>query len=124
MSILNRSFTIPFRNEFVLKLNDQRNMISTLVVTWCLLVHRFIYVEDLMRFMREDEAFRTMATFEGAIEMRRISKSSLKNWMVSIYISPLLIFIIVFIFHIFVHESLNRRYKRTTPLIQTHPFNL
>ncbi|PPS01671.1 hypothetical protein GOBAR_AA18996 [Gossypium barbadense] len=46
---------------------------------------KFIYVEDLMRFMREDEAFRTMATFEGAYEMRRISKSSLKNWMLNAY---------------------------------------
>ena len=35
-----------------------------------------------MRFMREDEALRTMSIFEGASEKRRISKSSLKNWVV------------------------------------------
>lgn len=43
---------------------------------------RFIYVEDLMRFMREDEAVKTINLFEGASEARKISKSSLKNWVV------------------------------------------
>ncbi|EOX97558.1 Mechanosensitive ion channel family protein [Theobroma cacao] len=38
-----------------------------------------------MRFMREDEALRTMNIFEGAYEKRRISKSSLKNWVVNVY---------------------------------------
>ncbi|XWS40238.1 hypothetical protein CRYUN_Cryun18bG0123100 [Craigia yunnanensis] len=46
---------------------------------------KFIYLEDLMRFMREDEALRTMSIFEGASEKRRISKSSLKNWVVNAY---------------------------------------
>ncbi|KAM3695723.1 hypothetical protein ACJW31_07G154800 [Castanea mollissima] len=43
---------------------------------------KFIYMEDLMRFLREDEAVITLSLFEGASETRRISKSSLKNWVV------------------------------------------
>ncbi|XP_075673561.1 mechanosensitive ion channel protein 6-like [Castanea sativa] len=43
---------------------------------------KFIYMEDLMRFLREDEAVKTLSLFEGASETRRISKSSLKNWVV------------------------------------------
>lgn len=39
-------------------------------------------MEDLMRFMLEDEASKTMSLFEGASESHRISKSSLKNWVV------------------------------------------
>ncbi|XWS67692.1 hypothetical protein CRYUN_Cryun04dG0027600 [Craigia yunnanensis] len=35
--------------------------------------------------MREDEASRTMSIFEGASEKRRISKSSLKNWVLNAY---------------------------------------
>lgn len=36
-----------------------------------------------MRFMREDEALKTISLFEGASENKRISKSALKNWVVS-----------------------------------------
>lgn len=43
---------------------------------------RYIYLEDIMRFMREDEAVKTLSLFEGASESKRISKSSLKNWVV------------------------------------------
>lgn len=43
---------------------------------------RYIYIEDLMRFMPEDEASMTMNLFEGASESHRIKKSSLKNWVV------------------------------------------
>ncbi|KAK4784394.1 hypothetical protein SAY86_018762 [Trapa natans] len=46
---------------------------------------RYIYMEDLMRFMSEDEASRTMSLFEGATENHRISKSSLKNWVVNAF---------------------------------------
>ncbi|XP_062086890.1 mechanosensitive ion channel protein 6-like [Humulus lupulus] len=46
---------------------------------------KFIYLEDLMRFMREDEAHKTMSLFEGAAETQRISKSSLKNWVVNAF---------------------------------------
>lgn len=35
-----------------------------------------------MRFMPEDEASKSMSLFEGASESRKISKSSLKNWVV------------------------------------------
>ncbi|KAJ4963823.1 hypothetical protein NE237_023762 [Protea cynaroides] len=43
---------------------------------------RYIYLEDLMRFMREDEAIKTMSLFEGAKDNKRISKFALKNWVV------------------------------------------
>ncbi|CAJ2630921.1 unnamed protein product [Trifolium pratense] len=46
---------------------------------------RFIYPEDLMRFMREDEAIKTINLFEGAIDTGRISKSALKNWVVNAF---------------------------------------
>ncbi|KAK7838645.1 mechanosensitive ion channel protein 4 [Quercus suber] len=46
---------------------------------------KFIYMEDLMRFLREDEAVKTLSLFEGASETRRISKSSLNNWVVNAF---------------------------------------
>ncbi|KAK1559431.1 hypothetical protein Q3G72_014435 [Acer saccharum] len=46
---------------------------------------KYIYFDDLLRFMEEDEAFKTMSLFEGAAEHRRISKSSLKNWVVNAF---------------------------------------
>uniref|UniRef100_A0A803LG92 Mechanosensitive ion channel protein n=1 Tax=Chenopodium quinoa TaxID=63459 RepID=A0A803LG92_CHEQI len=46
---------------------------------------RYIYLNDLMRFMQEDEAFKTMSLFEGASEAGRISKSALKNWVVNAF---------------------------------------
>ncbi|KAG2703083.1 hypothetical protein I3760_06G121000 [Carya illinoinensis] len=46
---------------------------------------KYIYLEDLMRFLREDEALKTMGLFEGAHETRRISKSSLMNWVVNVF---------------------------------------
>ncbi|KAK2356071.1 mechanosensitive ion channel protein [Trifolium repens] len=46
---------------------------------------RFIYPEDLMRFMREDEAIKTINLFEGALDTGRISKSALKNWVVNAF---------------------------------------
>ncbi|KAG2706093.1 hypothetical protein I3760_05G088100 [Carya illinoinensis] len=46
---------------------------------------KYIGLEDLMRFLREDEALKTMSLFEGASETRRISKSSLKNWVVNAF---------------------------------------
>ncbi|KAK9164617.1 hypothetical protein Syun_005519 [Stephania yunnanensis] len=43
---------------------------------------KYICLDDLMRFMREDEARKTMSLFEGACENNnRISKSALKNWV-------------------------------------------
>ncbi|KAM7252518.1 hypothetical protein ACFE04_024401 [Oxalis oulophora] len=46
---------------------------------------RFIFLEDLYRFMRDDEAEKTMGLFEGASESNRITKSALKNWVVNAF---------------------------------------
>ncbi|KAG5406360.1 hypothetical protein IGI04_012479 [Brassica rapa subsp. trilocularis] len=46
---------------------------------------KHIYLDDLMRFLREDEAVKTMYLFEGAPETRKISKSALKNWLVNAF---------------------------------------
>ncbi|KAE9609497.1 hypothetical protein Lal_00020250 [Lupinus albus] len=46
---------------------------------------RYIYLEDLMHFMLEDEAIKTMNLFEGASETSKISKSALKNWVVNAF---------------------------------------
>ncbi|KAL2336373.1 hypothetical protein Fmac_010819 [Flemingia macrophylla] len=46
---------------------------------------RYIYPEDLLRFMREDEAAKTMNLFEGAVDAGRIGKSALKNWVVNAF---------------------------------------
>ncbi|XP_021288624.1 mechanosensitive ion channel protein 6 isoform X2 [Herrania umbratica] len=42
---------------------------------------KYIYLEDIERFLQEEEAFKTMSLFEGASESRRISKKALKNWV-------------------------------------------
>ncbi|CAN0925408.1 Mechanosensitive ion channel protein 4 [Linum grandiflorum] len=46
---------------------------------------RYIYFEDLLRFMEEDEATKAMSFFEGASESQKISKSCLKNWVVNAF---------------------------------------
>ncbi|KAM5562631.1 mechanosensitive ion channel protein 6-like [Rosa sericea] len=46
---------------------------------------KHIYLEDLLRFMQEDEALKTMSLFEGASESKKISKTSLKNWVVNCF---------------------------------------
>jgi hypothetical protein len=38
-----------------------------------------------MRFMRQEEAIKAMDLFEGAQEHNRVSKRSLKNWVVIIF---------------------------------------
>ncbi|KAE9618514.1 putative mechanosensitive ion channel MscS, LSM domain-containing protein [Lupinus albus] len=43
---------------------------------------RYIRLDDLMHFMREDEAEKTLSLFEGASDSGKISKSALKNWVV------------------------------------------
>ncbi|PKU85109.1 Mechanosensitive ion channel protein 5 [Dendrobium catenatum] len=43
---------------------------------------KHIYLVDVMRFMREDEALRTMALFNGARDYNRVSRRTLKNWVV------------------------------------------
>lgn len=45
---------------------------------------RHIYLEDLMRFLPEQEALKTMNAVEGSTESDKISKASLKSWVVSI----------------------------------------
>ncbi|KAK4779704.1 hypothetical protein SAY87_015818 [Trapa incisa] len=45
----------------------------------------YIYIEDLMRFMPEDEALMTLNLFDGASESHRITKSALKNWVVNAF---------------------------------------
>lgn len=44
---------------------------------------RYIHLDDFLRFLSEEESERAMALFEGASETLRISKSCLKNWVVS-----------------------------------------
>ncbi|KAJ9183037.1 hypothetical protein P3X46_006956 [Hevea brasiliensis] len=46
---------------------------------------RYIYLEDILRFMQEDEALKAMSLFEGAYESKKISKSCLKNWVVNAF---------------------------------------
>ncbi|KAG8657880.1 hypothetical protein MANES_03G085500v8 [Manihot esculenta] len=42
---------------------------------------RYIYLEDIMRFMQEEEALKVMSLFEGTSESKKISKSCLKKWV-------------------------------------------
>ncbi|KAK1388592.1 Mechanosensitive ion channel protein [Heracleum sosnowskyi] len=46
---------------------------------------KHIYEEDLMRFMRDDEALKTMNLFEGETESKGISRRALKNWVVNAF---------------------------------------
>ncbi|CAH8318994.1 unnamed protein product [Eruca vesicaria subsp. sativa] len=46
---------------------------------------KFIYAKDISRFLPEDEVLKTLSLFEGATETQRISKSSLKNWVVNAF---------------------------------------
>ncbi|KAL0325942.1 UNVERIFIED_CONTAM: Mechanosensitive ion channel protein 8 [Sesamum radiatum] len=46
---------------------------------------KYIYQEDLMRFMREDEVLKTMRLFEEGNEQKGISKRALKNWVVNAF---------------------------------------
>ncbi|KAI3776512.1 hypothetical protein L1987_46297 [Smallanthus sonchifolius] len=44
-----------------------------------------IYLEDLMRFLREDEALKAIRLFDGESETKGISKGALKNWVVNVF---------------------------------------
>ncbi|URE40998.1 Late embryogenesis abundant protein [Musa troglodytarum] len=46
---------------------------------------KYFYLVDLMRFMKEDEARKTMSMFEGANENNRVCRKSLKNWVVNAF---------------------------------------
>ncbi|KAG5523854.1 hypothetical protein RHGRI_030749 [Rhododendron griersonianum] len=44
-----------------------------------------IYMEDLLCFLREDEASKTMTLLQGGTECKEISKRTLKNWVINIF---------------------------------------
>ncbi|XP_076949319.1 mechanosensitive ion channel protein 8-like [Bidens hawaiensis] len=44
-----------------------------------------IYLEDLMRFLREDEALKAIRLFDAESETKGISKGALKNWVVNVF---------------------------------------
>ncbi|KAK8620417.1 hypothetical protein V6N13_066895 [Hibiscus sabdariffa] len=46
---------------------------------------KFIFLEDIERFLPDDEALKTMSLFEGASETQRINKKALKNWVVNAF---------------------------------------
>ncbi|XP_048527158.1 mechanosensitive ion channel protein 6-like [Triticum urartu] len=46
---------------------------------------KHIYLADLMRFMKQEEAIKAMHLFEGAQEHCRVGKKSLKNWVVKAF---------------------------------------
>ncbi|KAI7998263.1 Mechanosensitive ion channel protein 4 [Camellia lanceoleosa] len=46
---------------------------------------KFIYLEDVLRFMLEDEALKTTSLLGGSPESEKISQSSLKNWVVNAF---------------------------------------
>ncbi|OWM80958.1 mechanosensitive ion channel protein 5-like [Punica granatum] len=46
---------------------------------------RYIYLDNVMRFMRDDEAYRTMHLLEAKADHEGISKEALKNWMVNAF---------------------------------------
>ncbi|KAK9944235.1 hypothetical protein M0R45_009812 [Rubus argutus] len=63
----------------------QRLQLKRYFAMWLGPGSKHIYQEDLLRFMEEGEALKTMSLFEGASESRRISKTSLKNWVVNCF---------------------------------------
>ncbi|KVH88002.1 Like-Sm (LSM) domain-containing protein [Cynara cardunculus var. scolymus] len=46
---------------------------------------KFIYLSDLMRFLREDQAVKTMALLVGTPGDEKISKGALKTWVVNAF---------------------------------------
>ncbi|XP_057796959.1 mechanosensitive ion channel protein 8-like [Salvia miltiorrhiza] len=46
---------------------------------------KYIYLEDIMRFMRKDEAIKAIRLFEDECEHKGISKRALKNWVVNAF---------------------------------------
>lgn len=47
--------------------------------------HKYIDKDDLLRFMPQEEVDNAFPLFEGAVEARRIKKSSFRNWVVKAY---------------------------------------
>ncbi|VAI25026.1 unnamed protein product [Triticum turgidum subsp. durum] len=46
---------------------------------------KHIYLADMMRFMKQEEAIKAMHLFEGAQEHCRVGKKSMKNWVVNAF---------------------------------------
>ncbi|GAA0175817.1 ion channel [Lithospermum erythrorhizon] len=46
---------------------------------------KFIHLEDLIRFLREEEAIKAINNVEGSSQSTKISKVSLKNWVVNTF---------------------------------------
>lgn len=46
---------------------------------------KYIYMNDIERFLREDEALKVMAVIAGSTDYERISKKDLKNWVVEAF---------------------------------------
>ncbi|KAI3718257.1 hypothetical protein L6452_19120 [Arctium lappa] len=46
---------------------------------------KYIYLDDLMRFLREDEAVKTMSLLAASHEDDRVGKRALKNWVVNVF---------------------------------------
>lgn len=57
---------------------------------WVLDICRYIYLEDLLRFLPEQDALKTLNAVEGSNEAEKISKASLKSWVVNILFISLL----------------------------------
>ncbi|XVF88867.1 hypothetical protein PTKIN_Ptkin19aG0085100 [Pterospermum kingtungense] len=47
---------------------------------------KYIEEEDLLRFMKKEEVDNVLPLFEGAVETGKIKRSTLKNWLVNVYL--------------------------------------
>ncbi|KAA8546140.1 hypothetical protein F0562_020966 [Nyssa sinensis] len=72
--------TTQIRSEFEAKL-AARKIFRNVARHLC----KYICLEDLMRFMQEDEALKTMSLLGGSTESEKISKAALKNWVVNAF---------------------------------------
>ncbi|GJX90470.1 hypothetical protein Tco_0343796, partial [Tanacetum coccineum] len=57
---------------------------SSFPYSLCLL-DRHIYLAELMRYLREDEALKILRLFDEESETEGISKRALKNWVVNVF---------------------------------------
>lgn len=51
---------------------------------------RYIDEDDLLRFLRREEVDLVFPLFEGATEIGKIKRKSLKNWLVNFFIKVLI----------------------------------
>ncbi|KAK6248746.1 hypothetical protein QUC31_020311 [Theobroma cacao] len=47
---------------------------------------KYIEEEDLLRYMKKEEVNNVLPLFEGAVEPGKIKRSTLKNWLVNVYL--------------------------------------